>query len=64
VSEQFHQRVDAEVGVGQFGGVGVPRRVDEGATSALAVEAGFFKGAQRPVLECPSSDAFTVATDD
>jgi hypothetical protein len=61
---QLHQRVDADVGVGQFGGVGVPQPVDEGAAGALAVQAGFLEGAQHPVLQCASGDAFTVATDE
>jgi hypothetical protein len=40
VTQQIHQRVDVDVGVGQFGGKGVPKAVHEGAAGSLAVDAG------------------------
>src|SRR6478609_2061975 len=41
--EQLHQGVDADVGVGQFGGEGVAQPVDECAAGAVRVDAGAAK---------------------
>ena len=64
MTEQLIQRVDADVGVGQFGGVSVAQPVDERAAGALVVQAGFLEGAQHPVSQCASGYAFTDATDE
>ena len=40
MAEQFHQRVDADVGVGQLGGEGVAQPVDKCAAGAVGVDAG------------------------
>jgi hypothetical protein len=45
VAEQFHERVDADIRVGEFGGVGVAQSVHERAGYMLRVGAGAF--------ECP-----------
>jgi hypothetical protein len=59
---QFHQGVDADVGVGQFGGEGVAQPVDQCAAGAVGVDAGAAKRPQHPVLQGAAGDALTVGT--
>jgi hypothetical protein len=40
VAKKIHQGVDANVGVGQFGGKGVSQAVHQGTASPAAVDAG------------------------
>ncbi len=61
VAEQFHQRVDADVLVGETGREGVPQAMDEYAAGALAVDARLLEGAQHPVLQRSAGDAFAIA---
>lgn len=58
--KEFHERVDADVGVGQFGGVGVAQCVYERAGSALGIGAGEIEGAQDAVLQGPAGYSLAV----
>ena len=40
MAEQFHKRVDADVAIGELGGVGVPQCMHEGAGGALGLRPG------------------------
>jgi hypothetical protein len=54
--------LDADVGVGQFGGEGVAQPVDQCAAGAVGVDAGAAKRPQHPVLQGAAGDALTVGT--
>lgn len=43
MAEQLHEGVDADVGAGEFRGVGVPQSVDQGSGDGLSVGAGAFE---------------------
>ena len=64
VAQQVHQGVDADVGVGQFGGERVPKAVQQGTFGAGAVDAGLSEGAQCAVLQGAAGDALAVAADE
>jgi len=51
MAKQLHQGVDADVGVGQFGGEGVAQPVHEYAAGAVGIDAGAAKRPQHPVLQ-------------
>ena len=60
--EQFHQRVDADVGVGKLGGEGVAQPMDECAAGAVGVDAGAAKRPQHPVLQGAAGNAIAIRT--
>jgi hypothetical protein len=61
VPKQFHERVDADVGVGQFSGIGVPQRVYERAWAAVGVGPGELERAQDAVLQGATGYSLAVA---
>ena len=63
-AEELHQGVDADLGVGEFGGKGVAQPVHEGATCEVGVDAGTAKSAQHPVLQGTAGDPLTIRTDE
>ena len=50
MTQQVHQDVNADIGVGQFGGEGMSKAVQQGTFGAGAVDAGLPEGAQYPLL--------------
>ena len=64
MAQEVHQGVNADVGVGQFGGEGVSKAVQQGTFGAGAVDAGLPEGAQCAVLQGAAGDALAVAADE
>ena len=64
VTEKFYECVDADIGVGEFGGVGVSQRVHECTRGAVGVGAGQFEGAQDAILQGPPGDSVAVIADE
>jgi hypothetical protein len=60
VAQQFHQCVDADIGVGEFGGERVAQAVDECAAGTVGVDASATKSAQHPVLQGAAGDPLTI----
>jgi len=54
--------LDADVGVGQFGGEGVAQPVDQCAAGAVGVDAGAAKRPQHPVLQGAAGDPATIGS--
>ena len=50
VTQQVHQDVNADLCVGQFGGEGVPKTLEQSAFRASTVDVGLSEGAQESVL--------------
>ena len=64
VTQQVHQDVHADICVGQFGGEGMPKAVQQSTFRAGAVDAGLPEGAQYPILQGAAGDALAVAADE
>jgi hypothetical protein len=60
LAQELHQRVDADVGVGEFGGEGVAQTVHQRPGCPFAVDAGLLEGPQDPVLQRAAGDALPV----
>ncbi len=63
MAEQLHQGVYADVGAGEFGGVGVAQSVYQGAGDGLGVGAGALERPFNARLQSSCGDALTVAAD-
>jgi hypothetical protein len=64
VAEELHQRVDADVGVGELGGEGVAQAMYYCAGGAFTVDGRFFEGPQDPVLQCSAGDPLSVGAEE
>ena len=64
VAEELHQRVDADVGVGELGGEGVAQAMYQCAGGSFAVEASLPEGAQDPVLQGSAGDPLSVGSEE
>ena len=63
VTQQVHQDINADIGVGQFGGEGMPKTMQQSTFRAGSVDAGLPESAQYAILQCSAGDALAVATD-
>lgn len=63
MSKQIHQCIDADIGIGELSGEGVPQSIHKGAARSFAVDARLSEGAQDPVLQGPAGDAATIGAD-
>ena len=64
MTQQVHQDVNADIGVGQLGGKGMPKAVEQRPFRARTVDAGLPEGAQHPILQGSTGNALAVATDE
>ena len=64
MTQQVHQDVHADLCVGQFGGEGMPKPVQQSPFRAGTVDPGLPEGAQDPILQGAAGDALAVATDE
>src|SRR5271163_3577536 len=62
--KQLHQGVDADIGAGEFGGVRVPKPVDQSAWDRLCIGAGALECPLDARLQCSRRDALAVAPDE
>jgi hypothetical protein len=63
VAEELHQCVDADIGVGEFGGEGMSQAMCQGAGRSFAVDASFLEGTQDPILQCSARDPLSVCSE-
>ena len=62
MAEQLHQGVDADVGIGEFGGERMAQSVDKCAACAVGIDAGATEGARDAVLHDAAGDAVSIGT--
>ena len=62
MAEELHQGVDADVGIGEFGGERMAQSVDKCAACAVGIDAGATEGAQDALLHDAAGDAVSVGT--
>ena len=62
MAEELHQGVDADVGIGEFGGERMAQSVDKCAACAVGIDAGATEGAQDALLHDAAGDAVSIGT--
>ena len=64
VTQQVHQDVNADIGVGEFGGEGMAKAMEQSTFRAGSVDASLSEGAKDAILQRSAGDALAVATDE
>ncbi len=62
MTQQVHQDVNTNIRVGQLGGEGMPKPMEQSTFRAADVDAGLPERAQYPILQGAAGDALAVAT--